>query len=51
MHIFEKLLEKTGLKVFHFAETALVLKAFDAAADALDVCLTKANLNEFTVRK
>ena len=25
--------------------------AFDAAADALDVCLTKANLNDVTFRK
>ena len=33
MRTFEKLLEKTGLKILHFNENAVVIKFFDAAAD------------------
>ena len=33
MHKFEKLLAKTGLKVIHFAESAVAIKIFNVAAD------------------
>ncbi|MBR2028954.1 MAG: UDP-N-acetylglucosamine 1-carboxyvinyltransferase [Oscillospiraceae bacterium] len=33
MRIFEKMLEKTGLNILHFAENALAVKGFRAAAD------------------